>query len=114
MAGLDIGQLVNDIVAGVKPIIEKDGATLSAFAQRQIKAMAEQAKSIEEGVLAGDFKGRDELLKHHLDMLKTMAQNFAKVIVGLQAVTIEKVWNAAVKIVWEAIDKAVGFKLPRP
>jgi hypothetical protein len=114
MAGIDIGQLVSDIVAGVKPIIEKDGASLSEFAQRQIKSMAEQAKILGERVIAGEFKDRDEMLKFHMDDLKRQAQNFANVIVGLQAVTIEKVWNTAVKILWGALDKAVGFPLPRP
>jgi len=30
------------------------------------------------------------------------------------SVTIEKIWNATVDILWKAIEKGIGFTLPRP
>jgi hypothetical protein len=40
--------------------------------------------------------------------------NFAKTLRGLLMVTIEKVWNAIVGVIWKAIETATGIALPIP
>jgi hypothetical protein len=41
-----------------------------------------------------------------------MAQNFVNTLQGLAKVTIEKVWNAMVGVLWGAIGTATGIDLP--
>jgi hypothetical protein len=49
-----------------------------------------------------------------LDSLEDMALNFAKTLRGLLMVTIEKVWNAIVGVLWGAISTATGIDLAAP
>lgn len=98
----------------VLPIIQKDGAAISAFGKRQLEALRDQVILVAEGVAAGDYKGRQKLLDHHLHMLNVLAQNFALTCAGLAVITIERVWNALVGVIWDMLDRAAGFALPRP
>lgn len=98
----------------VVPILKKDGAAISAFGKRQLEALRDQAILVGEGILAKDYEGREKLLKHHLHMLDVLAQNFALTCAGLAVITIERMWNALVGVIWDMLDKAAGFALPRP
>jgi hypothetical protein len=112
---VNVEDIVASAVAAVTPIIKKDGANISQFAKSQLKLMRDQAIMISEGVLAGEFEGpRKKLLKHHLKMLALIGENFLAALAGISLVTVEKVWNTLVDVVWGALDKAVGFALPRP
>ena len=43
-----------------------------------------------------------------------MTLSFVKTLRGLLMVTIEKVWNAIVGVLWDAISKAANIVLPVP
>jgi hypothetical protein len=43
-----------------------------------------------------------------------MARSFANTLAGLITVMIEQVWNAMVKVIWQAINTATGLALKIP
>jgi hypothetical protein len=49
-----------------------------------------------------------------LDGLQEMARNFVATLRGLVEITIEKVWNAVVDVLWKAIRAGTGLALPGP
>ena len=109
---IDVAQLAEDIISAASEVINKDVTALRGFSERQVKAIAQQAAFVEAGILNGGIT--DETRDFFLDSLEDMALNFVKTLRGLMMVTIEKVWNAIVTVIWKAIQAATGIDLPAP
>lgn len=109
---LDLDTLVADIKAAASGILKADVATFRGFSERQVKAIAQQAKLIAAGIATGQIT--EETRDFFLDSLEDMALNFAKTLRGLVLVTVEKVWNAVVGVLWKAISTATGIAIPVP
>lgn len=114
MAGLDLNQLIGSITSTGTNILQKDLTEIGGFAEEQLTAIAQQAKDIEEATLAGDFAGNPALRDHFVNTLADLTRTFVKTLEGLAAITAEKLWNAIVKVVWNAIGSATGAALPLP
>lgn len=101
----NIVNLIAEIKDVATNIIEKDIDTVRGFSERQVEAIAKQTLIIQKGVLTGDI---DEGLKDFfLDGLEAMALNFVNTLKGILSVTIEKVWNAIVDVLWRTIDSPI-------
>lgn len=108
----DIEQLITDIKNAASQVINQDVTVLRGFSERQLKALAKQGELMTAGVVSGDID--EDLRDFFLDSLEDMALNFAKTLRGLLMVTIEKVWNAIVGVLWGAIGAATGINLEAP
>jgi hypothetical protein len=106
---IDVGQLVKDITDAASGIINSDVTKLGGFSQRQVEAIAHQAGLVSAGIASGQIT--DETKDFFLDGLKDMSRNFVNTLVGMSAVTVEKVWNAVVGVIWKAISAATGVAL---
>lgn len=109
---IDVAQLIEDMKKMASQVLNKDVTTLRGFSERQLKAIAQQAAFVEAGILSGEIT--DETRDFFLDSLEDMALNFVKTLRGLMIVTIEKVWNAIVGVIWKAIETATGITLSQP
>lgn len=98
-------ELINDIKEVATNILEKDISTVRGFSERQVEAIAKQTIIIQKGILNGDID--DELKEFFLDGLEAMALNFVNTLKGILSVTIEKVWNAIVDLLWKAIESII-------
>ncbi len=110
MAAIDISSLIQQLQTTASQVAQKDITVLQGFSERQIKAIAQQAALVSAGIASGQIT--EETQEFFLDSLKTMAQSFANTLQGLATVTIEKVWNALVGVLWSAIGTATGISLP--
>lgn len=106
---IDTAQLIEDMRNAVNQILNKDVTTLRGFSERQIKAIAQQSELVAIGIASG--KITEETREFLLDGIEDMALNFAKTLRGLLMVTVEKVWNAIVEVIWKAIEAATGLIL---
>ena len=109
---LDINKLTSAIKNAATQVINQDVSELRGFSNRQVTALAKQANLISAGIISGDID--EDLQDFFLDSLEDMALNFAKTLRGLLMVTIEKVWNAVVGVIWGAIGQATGITLATP
>ena len=109
---IDVTTLVEDIKAAASAVLSKDITTLRGFSERQVKAIALQVALLEKGIAEGQIT--DETRDFFLDSIEDMALNFVNTLRGLLTVTIEKVWNAIVGVIWQAIEAATGISLPKP
>jgi hypothetical protein len=109
---IDLDQLISDIKAAASAVLETDVSTLRGFSERQLKAIAQQSEFVATGIATGQIT--EETREFFLDHLEDMALSFAKTLRGLLMVTIEKVWNAVVGVIWGAISKVTGMVLPSP
>ena len=112
MAAIDIDQLISDMKAAASGILNTDVSTFRGFSERQLKAIAQQAALVATGIATKQIT--EETEQFFLDSLEDMALSFAKTLRGLNMVTIEKVWNAVVGVLWNAISKAANVVLPVP
>jgi len=106
---IDTVQLAEDIKLAASQILEKDVTTIRGFSDRQITAIAQQTELVTFGISTGQIT--EETREFFLDSIEDMVLNFARTLRGLLMVTIEKVWNAVVSVIWQAIDAATGLNL---
>lgn len=109
---IDLETLVTDMKAAASGVLKTDVATLRGFSERQLKAIAQQAGLVATGIATGQITKETE--QFFLDSLEDMALSFVKTLRGLLMVTVEKVWNAIVGVLWNAISKAANVALPVP
>ena len=109
---IDIEQLLTDMKNAASQVIDQDVTALRGFSERQLKALAKQTELIAKGIASGDID--KELRDFFLDSLEDMTLNFAKTLRGLLMVTIEKVWNAIIGVLWGAISTATGINIAAP
>lgn len=101
----NLTQLITDIRDVASNILEKDVSTVRGFSERQVEAIAKQTLIIQKGILNGDID--EDLKEFFFEGLEAMALNFVNTLKGILAVTIEKVWNAIVDLLWNAIESAI-------
>jgi hypothetical protein len=109
---IDVDQLIGDIKTAVTGILQQDVAQIRGFAERQVRALAQQAAFVEAGILSGQIT--EQTRDFFLDNLEDMARNFVMALRGLTTITIERVWNAVVSVLWRAIGAGTNLALPLP
>jgi hypothetical protein len=111
-SSIDVDQLLANLKTVATGIIQQDVTTIEGYSERQLAAMAQQAKWIAAASLTGELSS--DMRDFFLNTLKDSAVNFANTLKGLVLITIEKVWNALVAALWTAIGNAIGIALPLP
>ncbi|WP_444900268.1 hypothetical protein ACJJIX_00845 [Microbulbifer sp. VAAC004] len=106
---LDVTQLISDIKDATSTVIEHDITEIRGFSERQLSALALQAKLIAKAIMENEIG--EDLRDYFLDSIEDMALNFARTLRGLLAVTIEKIWNAVVGVIWTALEACTGISL---
>jgi hypothetical protein len=109
-----VDELMKSISDAATGVINKDIKTIAGFAQSQEKKLAKFAIWIGEAELEGEFKDDPGLREDFLQSLQDMTRDFVNTLRGLTMITVEKIWNAIVNVIWDALDKATGLALPRP
>ncbi|TBA72901.1 hypothetical protein [Rhizobium ruizarguesonis] len=112
MAQINVGRLASDMQKVATQIIGKDVSTLRGFTKQQLAAIAQQAALVAAGIADGSIA--KDTQDFFLDSLEEMARSFVNTLAGLVSVIAEQVWNALVKVLWEAIGKATGISLVVP
>ncbi len=93
--------IINEIQQVASDILKKDISTVRGFSERQVEAIARQTLIIQQGVLNGDID--EDLKEFFFNGLEAMVLNFVNTLKGILAVTIEKIWNSIVDILWNTI-----------
>jgi len=105
----DANQLIQDMKNVATGILEEDVTTINGFSERQLKAIAKQAEMVAKGIANGEIT--EETREFFLQGIEDMTHNFANALKGIMVVTVEKVWNAMVGVIWKAIEAATGLSL---
>src|SRR5262245_43926131 len=114
MASINLNELVKSIQTAATGVIGRDVTKIQGFAQDQVQRIGKLGVKLAEMIALGEFEDDPEGQQSFLDIMKDLITNFGKTLVGLAIITIEKVINAVVKVVWDSLDKATGLALPRP
>ncbi len=103
---IDIEAMANEMIFNLGEELSDGWDKISAFQQNQASLIAKQAALIAQLKVMGNVAD-DETIEFLTEQLKDKVENFAKVIANLSALTLEKAWNAAVGVFWNAINKAL-------
>ena len=106
---IDVNKLATDIKTAATKVLGQDISTYRGFSEDQVKAITEHAALIEHGIQSGGITEATQ--DYFLDSLEDMTLNFVKTLRGLLMVTIEKVWNAIVNVLWKTLGQAVGINI---
>ena len=101
-------QILDDMVAALKGELGEGYSTIKSFVESQGKLLAKQAESIATSRIGGSLREDDDLYEFFLENLRNNAENMAKAIVMMSALTIEKAWNAVAGVLWGAIRTALS------
>lgn len=108
------GELLRSIEAAATGAAGQDIATIQGFARDQLLRIEKLSIRLAEMIAQGEFEGDPEGQTDSLGILQDVITNFTKTLRGLAIITVEKVWNAIVDVVWKTLDTATGLVLPRP
>ena len=111
---INVGDLIPAIVAAASGVIHKDVTAITGFSADQARRIETLSITLANLIAAGAFQGDPQSQADHLGILEDLIKNFARTLKGLTVITVEKVINAVVKTVWDALDRATGLALPRP
>lgn len=112
MPAIDPDALVAQMETAMTHAAKADISQLEGFSKAQLHDIAQQAATIAAGALDGSITGptRD----YFLQSLAELTRSFVNTLAGLAVISIEEVWNAAVGVIWGAINKAAGLALTPP
>jgi hypothetical protein len=107
---VDINQLIIDIKNTVSGLLNKDIETVRGFSARQLTGISNQTALVASGITTGQIT--EATRDFFLDQLVELARNFVNTLVGLVIATIERLWNAVVKVIWDTISRVTGTIIP--
>lgn len=112
---IDIAKLVADIFAAIKGVAKKGFDTISGHVDAQVRRLARRTSFLTQLRAAGELS--DDDFEDELQRARDLVKSIGMTVAALAAVTLEKAWNAIVKVVWGAINGVLGASfglLPLP
>jgi len=104
----DTGAVVNALIGAIQTQAKQGFSTISTLVTTQAKMMAQQAAFIAESSAVGALKEDPVLKQMFVDQLADSVRGLARDVAALTILTVEKVWNAVVKVLWQAINQALS------
>ena len=106
---INIEQLVEDMVEAMHPIIEAHWDNAVPYVKAEAEKLATVAAQIEAGYAAGTMtKEEADILR---DMQASAARAFLTSVETIGAITAQNAINAALNVMSEAVNKALGIAL---
>lgn len=105
---LDIKATEAAFVEAIHKETTKGWNKISGLVAAQSKMMTQQAAWIAESSAYGALKDDPDLRKMFADQLASSVESLSRDIAALSILTVEQVWNAAVGVLWNAINKVIA------
>ena len=109
MAEFNLSELLNPMLSAAKGELTKYWSEVKPYAQKEIKAMAENLKLINK--LKQQGKITEEQAKLYLDLQKNSFKIVLLTFQGLSILTVENTINAVLKSVKDTVNSVIGWKL---
>lgn len=103
----DVQATTDAVIKAIRTQAKGGWSTIQSLVETQGKMLSQQAGWIAEGVVKGALKDDPEFQHKWLGYLAEDVKSLAHDVAALTILTVEKVWNAVVKVLWDAIDKAL-------
>ena len=105
---MKVHDIVTQIIAALKGELHDGFGTVKMFAEEQSERLARFALVIAEERAFGSLKTNNTMFKRFTKRLEEQTEAFARHLVMLSVLTLEKAWNAIVGVVWGAINSILA------
>ena len=109
MPTIDAQKLGKDMLAAALGAFKEKAPAVKTYAESEFKKLAETLVTIEKARLAGEINEQQARLL--LDMQKNSTRAVMLTIEGLGILTVEAAINAALAVVRDSVNAALGFAL---
>lgn len=109
MATIDIGDIAKQMLAAALGELGPQAKKVKAYAELEMKKLAQTIAAIEVAHRAG--KMTDEEARLLLDMQRNAARAVMATVKGMSLVAAERAVNAALGVVRDAVNTAMGIAL---
>jgi len=106
---LKINEMLSAMLDEVKEVIGDKWPEVRDYAESELKKLGENLLLIEKLRAAGEMS--EEEARLYLDMQKLAMRNVLISIEGIGIITAERAINAALGVVRDSVNKALGFAL---
>ena len=104
----DLDATLTTLISAIQKQAKQGWNTISSLVTQQSKMMTHQAAWIAESSIKGALRDDPVLKQMFADQFADSVRFLARDVAALTKLTVEKVWNAAVKVLWGAINKALS------
>lgn len=109
MAKIDVAQLLEEMLAAAESVLKKQWPKSKDYAESEFKKIGESIAFIESQRALG--KMTPEQARLHLDLQKNASRAVLLTLEGLGIVAVEAAVNAALAVIKDTVNKALGFAL---
>ena len=106
---IDISKLAEDMLNAAKGPLTKQWPDIKDYAETETKKIAESIAAIERMKLAG--KITEEKARLQIDIQKNATRTVLLTVEGIGIVSAEQAINAALNVVRDTVNKAIGWTL---
>ena len=106
---LDISGLLPDMLQAAGGVLKDKWPDAKAYAESEFKKFGETLALVERLYTSGDITQQRARL--HVEFQKSAMRNVLLAIEGLGVLVVEQSINAALKVVRDAVNTAIGFRL---
>lgn len=106
---LDIGELASSMIEAFKGELSDKWPEVKEYAETEAKKLAENLAMIERMKLSGEIN--EEQARLHHDIQKNATRAVLLAIEGLGLLAVEQAINAAMDVLRETVNGALGFGL---
>lgn len=106
---LELTKLVTDMLSAARGVFEEKWPDVKDYAEAEFKKIGECLLMIESLKLQG--KITEEQARLHLEIQKNSARTVLLTLEGLHILLVEEAINAALKIIRDAVNTALGWRL---
>jgi hypothetical protein len=105
-------ELLRALRDAARAVLGDDLNRMRGFARAQLDALAQQALYIGAGVADGTI---DEPMQgYFLDALREMTRSFVNTLIGLAEIAVERLYNALLDVLWQALGAIAGVRWRHP
>lgn len=108
----DLQDLLTKMLDAASTAIGDDINSIRTFSKQQATDIAALTIDIYDMIENDELDDTER--EQYLRILRNLIDNLTHTIAALGQLTVEKALNAIVEVLWSTLDKATGFKLPRP
>jgi hypothetical protein len=109
MAGIDVSELVTNMLNAAKDVLGRKWPEAKDYAETAFAQIGEAISFIETQRALG--KMPDEKARLHLEIQKNTSKTVMLTLEGLGTVAVEAAINAALKVIKDTVNTALGFVL---
>tara|TARA_R100000306_G_scaffold12158_2_gene14267 strand:- start:418 stop:750 length:333 start_codon:yes stop_codon:yes gene_type:complete len=109
MATIDVPEVFQKMLTAAKGVVEANWDDVKPYAEQEFKNLSENLQLIIR--LRAENKITEEQARLYLDIHKSTVKIVLLTIEGLRILTVEEAINAALKVVKDTVNTAIGFVL---